>query len=85
MSRTIHSSGQQALCQKLISARQAAGLTQSDLAKKLRCHQSLIARIESGERRIDVVELIVLTRAIGCSADKILNEIAGSVEPDHRL
>tara|TARA_R110002126_G_scaffold167330_5_gene315555 strand:+ start:13206 stop:13463 length:258 start_codon:yes stop_codon:yes gene_type:complete len=85
VSGTIRSSGQQALCKKLISERQAAGLTQIDLAKKLRCHQSLIARIESGERRIDVVELIVLCRAIGCQADEMLNEVAQSVEPEHRL
>ena len=85
MSGTIRSSGQQALCKKLISERKAAGLTQSDLAKKLRCHQSLIARIESGQRRVDVVEVIVLTRAIGCRADEMLNEVAKFVELDHRL
>lgn len=85
MSGTIRSSGQQALCKKLISERQHAGLTQIELAEKLRCHQSLIARIESGERRIDVVELIVLTRAIGCRADEIIREIDAFVEPDHRL
>ena len=85
MSGTIRSSGQQALCKKLISERKAAGLTQIDLAQKLRCHQSLIARIESGERRVDVVELIVLSRAIGCTADEILREVDTFVEPDHRL
>jgi len=85
VSGTIRSSGQQALCKKLILERQAAGLTQTDLAKKLRCHQSLIARIESGERRIDVVELIVLSRAIGCTADEILREVGICVEPDHKL
>ncbi len=85
MSGTIRSLGQQALCKKLISERQAAGLTQIDLAQKLRCHQSMIARIESGERRIDVVELIVLTRAIGCNPGEILSEVAGFVEPEHQL
>lgn len=85
MSGTIRSSGQKSLCEKLISERHAAGLTQIDLAEKLRCHQSLIARIESGERRIDVIELIVLCRAIGCRADEMLNEVARYVEPEHRL
>jgi ribosome-binding protein aMBF1 (putative translation factor) len=85
LSGTIRSSGQQALCEILISERQAAGLTQTDLAKKLRCHQSLIARIESGERRIDVVEFIVLTRAIGCRAEEILTKISTSVKIDHKL
>jgi transcriptional regulator with XRE-family HTH domain len=85
VSGTIRSPGQQALCKKIISERQAAGLTQSDLAKKLRCHQSMIARFESGERRIDVVELIVLCRAIGCNAEDVLSAVDGFVSPEHRL
>ncbi|KEO53551.1 hypothetical protein [Thioclava indica] len=32
----------------------------------------MIARIESGERRIDVVELVILARATGTSAAAIL-------------
>lgn len=85
MSGTIRSSGQEALCKKLILERKSAGLTQADLASRLRCHQSLIARIESGERRIDVVELILLSRAIGCRADEILHTVDPCVDPDHRL
>ncbi|MGJ8590529.1 MAG: helix-turn-helix domain-containing protein [Yoonia sp.] len=85
MSGTIRSSGQKALCKELIVLRKAAGLTQTDLADRLHCHQSLIARIESGERRIDVIELIVIARAIGCRPEEILHEIDKVVEPTHRL
>ncbi|WBU64804.1 helix-turn-helix domain-containing protein [Paracoccus aerodenitrificans] len=51
----------------------------------LKCHQSLVARIESGERRIDVVELVVLARAIGVVPAMILDQVADATEPDHRI
>lgn len=73
------------LCEALIDARKAAGLTQAGMAERLQCHQSLVARIESGERRIDVVELVVLARAIGVSPAVILERVAGATEPDQRI
>ena len=45
--------------------RKKAGLTQAALAAKLGRYQSFIANIESGQRRIDVVELLDIAAAIG--------------------
>jgi transcriptional regulator with XRE-family HTH domain len=42
---------------KLKAARRAAGLTQTEVASLLGKPQSFVAKCESGERRIDVVEL----------------------------
>ena len=61
-SRTESSSAAQAaryerLLVKLRDARIEAGLTQADAAKKLRKPQSFVSKCESGERRVDVVEL----------------------------
>ncbi|SEL67357.1 Helix-turn-helix domain-containing protein [Roseovarius azorensis] len=85
MAKTIRSKGQVALCRALVDARTKAGLGQEDLAAKLNCHQSLVARIESGQRRIDVVELVVLARAIGFDASEVLAIVAAATEPDHRI
>lgn len=85
MARTIRSPGHEALCQALIDARKAAGLTQADLAARLRCHQSFVARVESGQRRIDVVELVVLVRALGGDAGEILRLLESLVPGDHRI
>ena len=85
MAKTIRSKGQVALCQALVDARVKAGLGQKDLADRLRCHQSLIARLESGQRRVDVVELVVLARVIGFDPFEVLAIVEAATEPDHRI
>jgi ribosome-binding protein aMBF1 (putative translation factor) len=85
VAKTIRSKGQVALCQALVDARKSAGLGQDDLADRLKCHQSLVARIEGGERRIDVVELVVLARAIGFDPYEVLATVEAATESDHRI
>jgi ribosome-binding protein aMBF1 (putative translation factor) len=69
----------------LVEARNRAGLGQKDLADRLDCHQSLVARIESGQRRIDVVEFIVLSRALGFDLSEVLEIVDAATEPDHKI
>lgn len=52
----------QSLLDLLVRARKEQGLTQATLASKLGKPQSYIAKIEAGERRIDVVELSEIGR-----------------------
>ena len=40
-------------------------MTQADLAARLGEYQSFVARLESGQRRIDVVEFLELADALG--------------------
>lgn len=85
MAKTIRTNGHLALCEALIRARNDVGLTQAELAARLRCHQSLVARIESGERRVDVVELVVLARALEASPASLIARVEISTEPEHRI
>ena len=48
--------------EKLRKARKEAGLTQVEVAKKLKRPQSHISNIESGQQRVDVVELQVFAK-----------------------
>jgi transcriptional regulator with XRE-family HTH domain len=62
--KSLRSRRHRALCAALKAARKAAGLSQEELAARLKTTQTVIARIEIGERRIDVIEFLDLARAL---------------------
>lgn len=57
-----HATEYRRFLERLREARRTAGLTQVAVAATLRKPQSFIAKCESGERRVDVVELARLAR-----------------------
>ena len=61
------SAAQDALCALLRDLRRNAGLRQVDLAKALGQPQSFISKYESGERRLDVLEVRVICHALETS------------------
>lgn len=60
--KTFHGSAYRSFRQKLKSARATAKMTQRDVAKSLGRPPSYVAKIEMGERRVDVIELQILAR-----------------------
>ncbi|MGA2814666.1 MAG: helix-turn-helix transcriptional regulator [Candidatus Acidiferrum sp.] len=50
---------------RLVQARKDAGLTQAEVAKKLKKAHSFISKCELGERRVDFVELQQLASIYG--------------------
>ena len=61
----MYGSEQLLLREWLVSQRKAAKLTQRQLADKLQVVRSLVGKVESGERRLDVVEFVHYCRAMG--------------------
>jgi len=58
--RSVHAPEYKAILTRLVRARELAGLSQGDAARLLGVPQSRLSRMESGERRIDVLELLAL-------------------------
>lgn len=75
MRKTLRSADHGRFLELLIEARRRAGLTQQQLAKKLSRPQSFVAKYEGGERRIDVVEFVAITRAIGADPVRVLRAL----------
>lgn len=75
MRKSLHTKGQRAFCRVIIAARQNAGLTQMQLADRLRKPQSFVAKIEAGERRVDVIEFLIISESLGQDSTTLLNQI----------
>lgn len=59
----------------LAEARRGAGLTQVALAKKLGRPQSFVSKFERGERRLDVIEFLDVTRALRVDPAQIIADL----------
>lgn len=54
---SVHTDQYRIFLGRLRAAREAAGLTQQEVAEALGRPQSYVSKCESGERRVDVIEL----------------------------
>jgi transcriptional regulator with XRE-family HTH domain len=73
MQKSQHTKQYERLLKALRRAREAAGLTQLDVAERLGAYASYVSKCESGERRIDVVELAEFCRLYDVKLVTILN------------
>ena len=60
--RSAHSARYRQFLERLRAARRQAGLTQIEVSRTLRKPQSFVSKCESGERRVDVIELCDFAR-----------------------
>jgi transcriptional regulator with XRE-family HTH domain len=73
--KSVHSAEQQLLRELLIAARGNAGLTQQKLAKRLGKPQSFVAKYEGGERRLDVIEFLIIARILDADPTKMVRAL----------
>jgi transcriptional regulator with XRE-family HTH domain len=77
--KSIHSEPYKRLLALLIEQRKEAGLSQYELAERLGRPQSFVAKIEGGERRLDVLEFFEVAHAIGADPYRILRIVEAAI------
>lgn len=75
MAKSIHSSRHRKLRALLVAERKARGLTQTQVAERLGKPPSYVAKVELGERRLDVLEFLDLAEAIGFDACDVMRRV----------
>jgi transcriptional regulator with XRE-family HTH domain len=75
MAKAKFSSAYEKLRELLVKARLDAGLKQADVARALGVPQSYVSKVESGERRLDVVEFIAIAEAAKADPIKIVRAV----------
>jgi transcriptional regulator with XRE-family HTH domain len=73
--KTLRSRRHRALCATLVAARKVLKLSQHDVAARLKTSQTVVARIEIGERRVDVVEFIDLARVLHLDPREVISQL----------
>ena len=77
MQKSIYSPRYQLLTRRLVSARHAAGLTQEQVAVRLNKPQSFVSKYESGERRLDIIELLEVSDCLALDVKDLIVTLQG--------
>jgi ribosome-binding protein aMBF1 (putative translation factor) len=75
--KQLRSARHRALISVIVAARDAAGLTQRQLAAKLKRSDSFVWKLEAGERQLNVLEFIEIAKVLGVKASTLMTEIEG--------
>lgn len=77
MSKSLYSERHKQLAAAIAEQRRHKGMTQADVAAAMSStkYQSFIAKIESGERRIDLIELLRLADIIGLDIEALVRQL----------
>lgn len=75
MAGAVRTQAYQNLLKELIRLRQEAGFSQAALAKDLGKPPSYVGKFELGERRLDVIELIVILKALGADVEAFIEQV----------
>jgi transcriptional regulator with XRE-family HTH domain len=78
--KSIFSAQQERLQELLRQLRLEAGLRQTDLAERLDQPQSFVSKYESGERRLDLLELRQICKALGISLKDFVDRFEKSIK-----
>lgn len=73
--QSIYSPEYKTFLKRLRERRKAKGMTQVQVARALGKPQSFVSKIETGERRLDPLELKAIAKLYGISVDRLLSHM----------
>ena len=74
MEKSLWTADSRRLSLRLRELRQAAGLSQVELAKRLDVSQSFVTKYENGDRRLDLFQLRAVCAALGVRLSELVAE-----------
>lgn len=80
VNKTIHRAEYKILLCLLREIRERSGITQTELAKELGTDQTFISKIETGERRVDIIELKSICEALGVDLQDFINQLIKKIK-----
>ena len=75
MKKNLYTQRQRILLDLLRKTREEAGLRQDDVAERLGRPQSFVSKYESGERRLDILELYDVCGALGVTLNDFVKKL----------
>lgn len=75
MTESVHTARYRQFRELLITARKDKGLSQEALAEKLTKVQTFVSKYERGERRLDLVEFLDVSAALGVDPHKVIRQL----------
>ena len=73
----------QHLQRRIVEARRALDLSQSEVANQWGVPQQRLSRIETGERRLDVIEFVALARILDIDPHEVIDALQATM-PERR-
>lgn len=73
--KALHAANYAVFREILKKEREDQGLKQKEIASRLNVPQSFVSKYENGERRLDIVEFLFVSKALGVDPVKILKRL----------
>lgn len=75
MTKSVFTKRYRLLLSILVALREDKGLSQHQLAKKLKKPQSFVSKYERGERRLDIIEFLDIVKVLKADPHDIIDEL----------
>lgn len=77
---SLRSTNYRTIIANLKRAREGAGVSQIELSRRLAKSENFIVRIETGERRLGIVEIVEIAHALGANPEHFFSVLTRDIK-----